>query len=238
MGFSNGCLTKKDGSVRICIDPHHLNKALFRPHHPLKTIEQVTTDIPRARMFSTLDATNKFWTISLDKQSSYLTTFATPFRRHRFLHMPFGITSGSKVFQQAMEPVFAGSPCKIIVDDILIWGRDEAEHERNLAAVLRRAEKVNLKLIPRICRFKVPEVHYVGHVLSESGLKPDPSKINTIINMPEPQDKPTLQKFLWTVNYLTKFTPNQSELTAPLCELLHKDTAWQWMPHHQSAIDE
>ncbi len=47
---------KKDGSVRICIDPVHLNKVHLRPHHPLKTIEQVIADMPGARVFSILDA--------------------------------------------------------------------------------------------------------------------------------------------------------------------------------------
>ena len=229
---------KPNKDIRVCIDPHHLNKALLRPRHPLRTVEQVTADMPNAKVFSTLDVTSGFWTIPLDKQSSLKTTFATPFGRFRFLRMPFGITTGSEVYQQAMEHVFANYPCQIIIDDILVYGRDMKEHDQNLEIVLRRAEEVGLKLNTRKCKIRVSEVKYVGHVLSSSGLKPDPSKIEAINSMPQPHDKPALQRFLGTVNYLAKFIPNQSDLTSPLRELLHKDTAWKWMPHHQAAFEK
>ena len=229
---------KKNGSIRICIDPYHLNKALLRPRHPLRTIEQVTSDIPGAKIFSTIDVTNGFWSIPLDHDSSLLTTFATPFGRFRFLRMPFGITTGSEVFQQAMESVFADQPCEIIVDDILIWGSTVEEHDRKLEAVLRRAKEVNLQLNPNKCRFRVKEVCYIGHVLTSAGLKPDMSKIQAISEMPVPEDKQALQRFLGTVNYLAKFIPNQSDLTSPLRELLHKEINWTWMPHHQCAFEK
>lgn len=76
----------KDGSVRICIDPE-----LLRPHHPLKTIEQVIADMPGAKVFSILDAKCGFWQIPLDEASYKLTTFMTPFGGYRFLRMPYGI---------------------------------------------------------------------------------------------------------------------------------------------------
>ncbi len=54
---------KKDGSVRICIDPVHLNKALLGPWHPIKTIEQIIADMPGAKVFTILDAKCSFWQI-------------------------------------------------------------------------------------------------------------------------------------------------------------------------------
>ena len=113
---------KKDGSLRICIDPRDLNKALKRPHHPMRTVEDVASRMPNARVFSTLDARSGFWQIKLDYESSLLTTFSTPFGRYRFLCLPFGTTSASGVFQRAMEELFAGYPCAIIEDDLLVWG--------------------------------------------------------------------------------------------------------------------
>ncbi len=84
---------KKDGTVCICIYPVHLNKALLRPHHPLKTVEQVIADMPQAKVFSILDAKCGFWQIPLDEESSKLTTFMTPFGRYKFLQMPYGIST-------------------------------------------------------------------------------------------------------------------------------------------------
>ncbi|KAL9978780.1 hypothetical protein ACROYT_G016336 [Oculina patagonica] len=130
---------KKDGSIRICIDPRDLNKALKRPHHPMRTVEDVASRMPNATVFSTLDARSGFWQIKLDYESSLLTTFSTPFGRYRFLRMPFGLTSASEVFQRAMEELFAGYPCAIIVDDLLVWGEGTADHDVNLKKILQRA---------------------------------------------------------------------------------------------------
>ena len=132
---------KKDGSVRICIDPRDLNKALKRPHHPMRTVEDVVSRMPNATVFSTLDARSGFWQIKLDYESSLLTTFSTPFGRYRFLRMPFGLTSASEVFQRAMEELFTGYPCAIIVDDLLVWGEGTADHDANLRKFCKGHER-------------------------------------------------------------------------------------------------
>lgn len=100
---------KKDGTIRICINPVHLNKALLRPHHPLKTVEQVIADMPQAKVFSILDAKCGFWQIPLDEESSKLTTFMTPFGRYKFLRMPYGI---SESFRDAWNSSSLGSLVK------------------------------------------------------------------------------------------------------------------------------
>ncbi|XDV53655.1 hypothetical protein PO909_022102 [Leuciscus waleckii] len=102
---------KQTKDIRICIDPKDLNTALKRPHHPMRTVEEVASQMANATLFSVLDAKSSFWQISLDSKSSLLTTFSTPFGRYRFLRMPFGINSASEVFQRAMEQIFAGYPC-------------------------------------------------------------------------------------------------------------------------------
>ena len=90
---------KKDGSIRLCIDPVHLNKALLRPHHPKNTIDDILGNMSNAKVFSILDAKTRLWQIPLNEQSSLLTTFIAPNGRYKFLRMLYGITSGSEVFQ-------------------------------------------------------------------------------------------------------------------------------------------
>lgn len=115
---------KKDRQeIQICINPRDLNTALKRPHHPMRTVEEVAAQMSSSIVFSVLDAKSSFWQISLDHRSSMLTTFSTPFGRYRFLRMPFRLNSASEVFQHSMEQIFTGYPCAIIVDDILIGGR-------------------------------------------------------------------------------------------------------------------
>ncbi|KAL1259036.1 hypothetical protein QQF64_009613 [Cirrhinus molitorella] len=228
---------KKDGTVRICIDPVHLNKALLRPYHPLKTVEQVIADMPQAKIFSILDAKCGFWQVPLDEESSKLTTFMTPYGRYKFLRMQYGISTGSEVFQRCMEHLFSGQPCEIVVDDILIWGSSVKEHDKRLKCVLDRVRAINMQLNLAKCRFRVSEVPYVGHLLTDKGVKPDPEKNKAIHQMPSPEDKHSLQRFLGMTNYLSKFIHRYSEITAPLRQLLHQDVEWHWTELHAAAVD-
>ena len=228
--------TKQDGSIRLCIDPVNLNKALLRPHHPLKTVEEVIADIPDAKMFSILDAKCSFCQVPLSKESSKLTTFMTPVGRYAFLRMPFGITTGSEVFQRCMEQLFEGQQCAIVIDDILVWGRSREEHDLRLRQVMDRIRTINLRLNPEKCRFRVTEVAYVGHLLTNQGVKPDPAKTAAVRLVSPLEDKRSLQWFLGMTNYLAKFIPDYSETTAPLRELLRQDVVWCWLEHHTAAF--
>lgn len=203
----------------------------------MRSVEEVASQMSGATVFSVLDAKSSFWQIRLDRKSSMMTTFSTPFGRYRFLRMPFGINSASEVFQRSMEQLFSGYPCAIIVDDIIVGGRNAAEHNINLKRVLNRAREVKLKLNPVKCKFRLDQVSYVGHIFTSGGLKADPSKTKAISEMPAPKDVPALQRFLGMVNYLGKFIPNLSDIAAPLRKLTHKETAWCWYHQHQSAFE-
>ena len=84
---------KKKNKLRICLDPRDLNKSVQRSHYPLPTLEDVATRINKAKVFSVLDAKSGFWQVKRDEDSSYLTTFNTPFGRYRWLRMPLGINA-------------------------------------------------------------------------------------------------------------------------------------------------
>ncbi|KAF7647812.1 hypothetical protein LDENG_00166280 [Lucifuga dentata] len=116
--------------------------------------------------------------------------------------MPFGISTASEVFQRSIEQIFAGYPCAVIVDDIILGGKGIEEHDKNLKKVLDSARRVKLRLNPKKCKFRLSEVSYVGHLFTDKGLKADPSKITAIKEIPTPEDKPALQRFLG------KFIPN------------------------------
>ena len=114
----------KPNKIRICIYPRDLNKAIQREHFPMMTtIEEVVASTPQAKVFSVLDTTSGYWQVKLDEASSKLCTFNTPYGRHRFTRLPFGIKSAPKVFQHRMSELFedvAGARVKAIVDDLLI----------------------------------------------------------------------------------------------------------------------
>ena len=93
-----------------------------------------------------------FGQVPLAEESQLLTCFNTPFGCFKFRRMPYGLNSGSEVFQQAMEQAFSGTPCEIIVDDIIVWGVTTKQHYERLEQVLKRAEEINLKFNPKKCQ--------------------------------------------------------------------------------------
>ena len=151
--------------------------------------------------------------------------------------MPFGINSAPEIFQKRMTQAFEDlSGVKTITDDILIWGRNEAEHNHLLEKVLEHSRKVGLKLHRSKMKILTSEVPYIGHVLTSNRLKPDPSKVQAVEEMPSPADKPALLRFLGMVNYMSKFIPNLADLTQPLRELLHKEVEWHWSERQEKAF--
>ena len=74
--------TKRDGSLRICLDPQKLNKALRRCPHKIPTLEELNPMFTNAKVFTKLDAKAGYWAVKLDESSQLLTTFRTPFGRY------------------------------------------------------------------------------------------------------------------------------------------------------------
>ncbi|CAC5385605.1 unnamed protein product [Mytilus coruscus] len=217
---------KPNGKIRISIDPRDLNKAILREHYPLKTVEEVISQMPNAKVFSKLDATSGFWHIQVDEPSSKLCTFNTPFGRYRFARLPFGINSASEVFQKIVSEMVSDIGAEAIIDDILIWGSDQKEHDMRLKQVLNRAREYNLKLSAGKCEISKPEVTYVGHRLTSEGVKPDPEKIRAVNKMSKPECVNDLQTFMGFIQYLGKIMPNMSTVSAPLRTLLEKKTLY------------
>ena len=143
----------------------------------------------------------------------------------------------SEVAQKMVEKHFGDiSGALRIFDDIIIGGRDEQEHDFILRKVLTRARERNIKFNRDKIQFRVNKVKYMGEVVSELGFSSDPDKISAIHNMPTPSCKHDLQRLLGMINYLAKYIPNMSELSAPLRSLLKSDVPWTWFPEHDTAL--
>ena len=158
---------KKRSKTRICEDPRELNSANKRELYPMLTIEDVVSRLPQAAVISTLVATCDYWQIPVDEKSSKLLTFNTPYGRFRFRRLPFGISSASEVFQRKMIQLFGYiEGCEIIVDDILVWGRNEMEHEERLQVYC-------------IHHANVQETYYEERLLIESARKSEKCRAAT-----------------------------------------------------------
>ena len=106
--------------------------------------------------------------------------------------MPFGIVSAPEVFQRNLALTFEDiEGCEVIVDDLLVWGKDEEEHNQRLKKVLERAAEVDLRFNKEKCKCNKKEVKYVGHTFGSDGLRPNPDRIQAILDMRVPKDRDT-----------------------------------------------
>lgn len=228
---------KKNGSLRLCLDPPYLNEAIIRDIHKPPSREMVSSALSGCKVFSIVDLSNCFWQKELTPESAKLCTFNTPFGRMCFNRMPFGICSASDVSQKMVDDIFSGIPNTIAIhDDIIIGGRDHKEHDQNIRNVFERARASGAKFNRKKIQFRIPEVKFMGEIVSENGFAPDPDRISAIKRMRNPTNVKELQEFLGIINFLSKYIPNMSKVTAPLRDLLKKGNQWLWNHEHEVAI--
>ena len=177
--------------------------------------------------------------MKLDEESSKLCTFNTPFGRHLFLHVPFGIASASEIFQRVMSQMVEDiDGSEAIMDDIVVWGKDQTEHGMRLTQVMDKAKARGLKFNKGKCKFRQNQISYVGHVLSGEGLKAHPEKIRAVQDMKQPQSQRELMTFLGFIQYLKKFMPNMADISAPLRKLTEKDVEWKWTETEENSFNK
>ena len=228
---------KPDGSVRICVDLRPLNASVLREVHPLPTVDNILAQLSGARVFSKLDANSGFWQIPLDEESRPLITFITPYGRFCFNKMPFGISSAPEHFQKRMSNILEGQAGVLcLIDDIIIYGRTQEEHDKHLQATLKCIQKAGVTLNKEKCKFNCTSIRFLGHVVSANGVSPDPSKVEAILKMPPHTTITEVRRFMGMVNQLGKFTPRIAELSQPLRELLTKNSIWTWGPSQAKAF--
>ena len=133
---------KPNGKVRICVDLTRLNNSVKREKLLLPVVEETLAKIKSAKFFSKLDAESGFWQLKLSPASVKLTTFITPIGRYYFQRLPFGISSASEIFQKKMFRLLAGIEGVLChMDDILIHGKTQEEHDIRLHQVLKRLQE-------------------------------------------------------------------------------------------------
>ena len=153
------------------------------------------------------------------------TAFRTRYGHYEFLVMPFGLTNAPATFMDLMNRVFRPYMDQFVVvfiDDILVYSRDEQEHEQHLKIVLQtlREKKLYAKLSK--CDFWLKEVSFLGHIVSAEGIRVDPAKIEAIINWKPPQSVTKVRSFLGLAGYYRKFVKGFSVIASPLTKLFKK----------------
>ena len=128
--------------------------------------------------------------------------------------------------------------CLVYIDDIIIFSTNFNDHLLALGEVFTALKKANLRVKPEKCHFLQSEVTFLGHVLSENGIRPDPSKTRDVLEFPVPHNVNTLQKFLGLVQWFRKFIKDLAFIAKLLFTLLRQDVKFEWTEVHQSAFEQ
>ena len=232
---------KPDGSWRFCIDYRKLNSITHHDAYPLPRIDSTLDSLKGATYFTTLDLASGYWQVAMAEDDKEKTAFSTPQGHFEFNVIPFGLTNAPATFQRLMECVLAGlsgEECLIYLDDVIVFSVSFKEHLERLARVFSALQKAQLKLKLSKCHFAQREVKYLGHIVSEKGIAPDPGKIEAVSSYPAPQNPKELKQFLGLSNYYRRFIPHYANIAEPLNKLLRKNQhKFKWDAGCQAAFD-
>ena len=230
---------KNPDEIRLCVDMREANKAITRERHLLPTIDELIHDLSGATTFSKLDLRSGYHQLVLHPDSRYITTFSTHCGLYRYKRLNFGISSASEVFQEVVRNVITGIPgSKNISDDIIIYGKSQAEHDQALEATFKRLSENGLTLNYEKCEFNKDSVVFFGVNFSKDGISPDPKKVSALKDMTPPENVSELRSLLGMATYSSRFIENFATICEPLRRLTRQDTDWKWESEQESAFEK
>ncbi|KAJ0431726.1 putative nucleotidyltransferase, Ribonuclease H [Helianthus annuus] len=231
---------KKDGSMRLCIDYRELNKVTIKNRYPLPRIDDLFDQLQGASYFSKIDLRSGYHQLRVRDEDVHKTAFRTRYGHYEFLVMPFGLTNAPAAFMDLMNRV-----CKpyldkfviVFIDDILIYSKNQADHEKHLRCILELLQREKLYAKYSKCEFWLREVQFLGHVVSERGIQVDPAKVEAVMNWQEPKTPTEIRSFLGLAGYYRRFMENFSRIAAPLTSLTKKKEKYIWGPKQQESFE-
>ena len=215
---------KHDMSLRLCIDLREVNRRTVKDAYYLPRIEETLDSLSGSTLFTSLDLKQGFWQIEIEETHKGRTAFsAAPLGFFECNRMPFGATNGPAVFQRLMEKCVGElqpSECLVYMDDVIVHGKTAEESLLRLEHVLECIHKAGLKLKPTKCKFLQKRLKFLGHIVSGSGVEPDPAKVEALKTWPVPGNIEDLRRFLGFTGFYRRFVKNYSKIAEPLHYLL------------------
>jgi hypothetical protein len=222
---------KKDGSLRMCIDYRELNKVTVKNRYPLPRIDDLFDQLQGAQIFSRIDLRSGYHQLKVKEGDISKTAFRTRYGHYEFLVMPFGLTNAPAAFMDLMNRVFREFLDKFVVvfiDDILIYSRNQEEHEEHLRIVLQILREKKLYAKFSKCEFWLQQVRFLGHVVSGEGIAVDPGKVDAVFKWPRPTNVKEIRSFLGLAGYYRRFIKEFSKIAMPMTSLTKKNVKFDW----------
>lgn len=216
---------KPDGTVRLCLDARKLNERTLRDSYPLPHADRILSRVGPCKYISTIDLSKAFLQIPLHPKSKKFTAFSVLGRGlFQFTRMPFGLVNSPATLSRLMDRVLGAGELEpkvfVYLDDIIVLSETFEEHLTLLRDVASRLSRANLSINIQKSKFCVTELPYLGYILTNKGLKPNPDRVEAIINIERPTTIRALRRFLGMCNYYRRFIANYSEVVRALTDLL------------------
>src|SRR6266478_7552257 len=222
---------KKDGSLRLCVDFHALNKVMEKDRYPLLLITDLLNAPGPARIYLKIDLKHAYHLVCIVEGDEPKMAFWTRYGSYEWRVIPFGLSNAPASFQRFINEVLGElmDICTVgYLDDILVYSDSLENHQDQVWEVLQCLQKAGLYANPKKCKFHTDTVEYLGFILSPNGLQMDPSKVSTITEWPEPQKVKDIQAFLGFANFYQRFIHEYAEMTLPLTNLCKKNHPWHF----------
>ena len=220
---------KKGCTLRLCVDYRKLNKMTVKKKYLLPRIDDLFDQLKGASVFSKIDLRSMYHQLTIKDADGHKTSFRMRYGHYEFLVMLFGLTNAPATSMDLMNYVFRSYVDRFVmvfIDDILVYSTDREDHNTHLRLVLETLRKEQLYVKMSKCEFRLREVSFLGHIVSEEGIRLDPSKIEVILEWKPPRNVTEVRSFLGLEGYYKRFVkevfddcgPND-ELTLKECEI-------------------
>ncbi|WVZ52306.1 LOW QUALITY PROTEIN: hypothetical protein U9M48_003379 [Paspalum notatum var. saurae] len=212
---------------------------LVKNKYPLPHIDILFDRLGGATVFSKIDLRSGYHQIKVREEDIPKTAFSTRYGLYEYLVMSFGLTNAPAFFMYLMNSVFMNELDKFVVvfiDDILVYSKNEKEHEEHLRIVLSRLREHKLYAKFSKCAFWLKEVAFLGHILSAKGVAVDPNKVEDVLNWKQPQTMTEIWSFLGLAGYYRRFIKDFSKIAKPMTALTQKNAKFAWSPKCEEAF--
>jgi hypothetical protein len=152
--------------------------------------------------------------------------------------MSFGLTNAPAYFMNKVFMEYLDKFVVVFIDDIMIFSKNEEEHDEHLRLVLQKLRENQLYAKLNKCEFWLKEVSFLGHIISEGGISVDPSKVKDMLSWNTPQNVSDIRSFLGLARYYRRFIEGLSKISKPMMELLAKGNTFEWTPRHETSFQE
>lgn len=222
---------KKDGTFRFCVDYRQVNAVTRKDAYPLPLISAIMDQLREAKYLSSLDIKSAYHQVPIDESSRDVTAFVVPNGLYRFKVMSFGLTNAPGTYQRLMDAILGPElqpSVFVYLDDIVIVSKDFESHMEMLSLVFDRLHAAGLVVSFDKCQFCRPQLKYLGFVVDELGLRPDPDKVESILRIPPPRTVKEVRRFVGTCSWYRKWCKDFASVVSPLTALTKKHATWRW----------